>query len=99
MCGKTFNAQTNPQNHMSSHNWKYDYKTTPWEQLMDKTGGNLENIKIGHYRKATKHMPKKKREKALDLIKTIVEDIPDRYNCKSTPAPNFDKFREIYPRF
>ena len=35
---------------MSSHNWKFDYKNNPWDNVVNKTDGNLDNFKKGHYR-------------------------------------------------
>ena len=61
---------------MSSHNWKFDYRVSPWERLMDKTGANLENVGEGHYRKPSAQ--RLQLEKKLDLSDVIVNALPDR---------------------
>jgi hypothetical protein len=50
----SFTAHNNPHNHMSPANWKFDYKTPAWDQLIVKTGDVGCDLKDGHYRKRSK---------------------------------------------
>jgi hypothetical protein len=50
----SFTAYNNPNNHMSPANWKFDYMTPTWDQLIIKTGDVGCDLKDGHYRKRSK---------------------------------------------
>ena len=65
---------------MSSHNWKFDYYVSQWERFMDKTGGNIENVGEGHYRKPSAQ--RLQLEKKLELTDVIIKALPDRYPGK-----------------
>lgn len=77
-----FKAYDNPRNHMSSHNWKFDYRTTPWEQLMNRTMGTLEGVQDGHYRKPSETRKKQERETRLELIDQVISETSNRYPSK-----------------
>lgn len=64
----SFTAYNNPNNHMSNANWKFDYKTLPWENLLHKTGDAGCDIKDGHYRKHSKIRQKQKNDHKMELI-------------------------------
>lgn len=86
-----FNDRTNPLNHMSGHNWEFDYYNNPWNKMINKTSGNWENLKTGHYRAASKE----KRSDSLDIFKEEPpkpkEEKPKGKLCRNNTFYNIDK--------
>lgn len=74
----SFTAYNNPNNHMSIANWKFDYKISPWENLLNKTGDDGNDIKDGHYRKHSKMRNKQENDHKIELIEAKLNHY-DRY--------------------
>lgn len=74
-----FNAYNNPNNHMSGANWKFDHKKSPWDQLMNKTMEMQDLTKKGHYRKHSAVRAKQDKQRQIDLIDIVIDQLPVRY--------------------
>lgn len=68
---------------MSANNWKFDYKSTPWDHLMNRTGDLERGVSKGHYRQPSEHRPKESVAKQLEWIDETINKIPSRYKSMS----------------
>jgi hypothetical protein len=74
----SFTAYNNPNNHMSPANWKYDYMTPTWDQLVLKTGDVGHDLKDGHYRKRSKIRDKQSNDNNIELVGASYDCLLDR---------------------
>jgi hypothetical protein len=80
----SFNAYNNPNNHMSGANWVFDHKKSPWDQLMNRTMDMQDLNKSGHYRKPSQIRAKQEKQRQIDLIDVVIDQLPVRTSTTST---------------
>lgn len=76
-----------PVNKLMTSSWKYDYKTTAWQEFMNKTGENKEEYnKIGHYRRRQdRKVNVKQGASALDSVDAIFKGVLEAPKGKLPP--------------